>query len=302
MSTCNSVNLSNASLPVSSEIGGNTLFSCALRSTARLLNTVMIAIVFMLVAFWLLGMKTNTSSFDFARTLIPDSARQLFWGHLGQSADGPVLYGDLMPEHELVLLKPAVANMQVKSISHLSDLIPVSKVDPQALDKNLMGSLENQRLVADYFQIKYKLDRAKIEEYVSNAVFIAREVHIDPVLLLSVISIESNFNPLAKSSAGAEGLMQVMTTVHEDKYSHFGGSANAVKPEVNMRVGAYILKNLIAKSGSLRDGLKFYVGAANHANDGGYADKVMAERDRLIELCKAASTQQLTMNTKGLRS
>jgi hypothetical protein len=273
-----------------------------LSSTYQALHTLLIALVCVVLAFWFLGLKTHQSSFDFARSLIPDTARELFWGSLGWEPDSHGLYGDLIPEYDLVLLKPAVAYSQVKSISHLSDLIPVSKVDPLALDKNLMGSLESQRVIANYFENKYSLDRAKIEEYVSNAVLIAREVHIDPVLLLSVISIESNFNPLAKSKAGAEGLMQVMTRVHEDKYSHYGGPADAVKPEVNMRIGAYILKNLIAKTGSLQEGLKYYVGAANMASDGGYADKVLAERDRLIQLCKSASSQQFTMTGQDLRS
>jgi hypothetical protein len=131
---------------------------------------------------------------------------------------------------------------------------------------------------------------------------IAKEVNIDPVLLLAVISVESNFNPNTKSHAGAEGLMQVMTSVHKDKYDLYGGTTEAVKPEVNIRVGAYILKYLIATAGSLRNGLKYYVGAANAENDGGYADKVMAERSRLISLCQNRSTNRLTLNNKDLRS
>jgi soluble lytic murein transglycosylase-like protein len=165
-----------------------------------------------------------------------------------------------------------------------------------------MGSIQNQRAVADFFEKKYRLDRAKIEEYVSNTILIAKEVNIDPVLLLAVISVESNFNPNTKSHAGAEGLMQVMTSVHKDKYAIFGGTSEAVKPEVNIRVGAYILKYLIATAGSLRNGLKYYVGAANAEHDGGYADKVMAERNRIIALCQDRSSNRLTLNGKDLRS
>lgn len=204
-------------------------------------------------------------------------------------------------QQTVALLMPSVAQMQVKSISHLSDRIPSSKIDPQALDSNLMGSLQNQRAVADFFEKKYSLDRSKIEEYVSKTILIAKEVSIDPVLLLAVISVESNFNPHTKSHAGAEGLMQVMTSVHKDKYAIFGGISEAVKPEVNIRVGAYILKYLIATAGSLRNGLKYYVGAAN-ADDGGYADKVIAERNRLISLCQNRSTNRLTLNGKDIRS
>jgi soluble lytic murein transglycosylase-like protein len=197
---------------------------------------------------------------------------------------------------------PSVAHTQVKPISHLADRIPTSKIDPEALDSKLMVSIQNQRAVADFFEKKYKLDRAKIEEYVSNTVLIAKEVKIDPVLLLAVISVESNFNPVIKSHAGAEGLMQVMTTIHKDKYALYGGATDAVKPEVNIRVGAYILKYLIATSGSLRNGLKYYVGAANAENDGGYADKVLAERNRLISLCQPATPNKFTLNGKDLRS
>jgi soluble lytic murein transglycosylase-like protein len=205
-------------------------------------------------------------------------------------------------QQTVALLMPSVAQLQVKSISHLADRIPSSKLDPQALDSNLMGSLQNQRAIADFYEKKYKLERAKIEEYVSNTILIAKEVNIDPVLLLAVISVESNFNPNTKSQAGAEGLMQVMTAVHKDKYALYGGTSEAVKPEVNIRVGAYILKYLIATAGSLRNGLKYYVGAANAEDDGGYADKVISERNQLISLCQTRSTNRLTLNGKNLRS
>jgi soluble lytic murein transglycosylase-like protein len=96
--------------------------------------------------------------------------------------------------------------------------------------------------------------------------------------------------------------MQVMTSVHKDKYALYGGTTEAVKPEVNIRIGAYILKYLIATAGSLRNGLKYYVGAANAENDGGYADKVMAERNRIISLCQTRPTNRLTSNGKDVRS
>jgi soluble lytic murein transglycosylase-like protein len=291
------------------------------------MNGLLIVTVFMTVGLWLSGNGTQAGAFDLARILVPDEARHIVWqngfGMLDQyqeatakaSADeeiANVLYGNILTipgsgftsakQQTVALLMPSVAHAQVRPISHLADRIPTSKIDPQALDSKLMVSIQNQRAVADFFEKKYKLDRAKIEEYISNTVLIAKEVKIDPVLLLAVISVESNFNPLIKSHAGAEGLMQVMTTIHQDKYALYGGTANAVKPEVNIRVGAYILKYLIATTGSLRNGLKYYVGAANAENDGGYTDKVMAERNRLISLCQPATPNKLTLSGKDLRS
>ena len=303
------------------------LLAHALSPVYRVMNGLLIVTVFMIVGLWLSGNGTQAGAFDLARILVPDEARHIVWqngfGILDQyQEEAPkaladkeianVIYGKTSTtpasglmgakQQTVALLMPSVAQAQVKPISHLSDRIPTSKIDPQALDSKLMVSIQNQRAVADFFEKKYKLDRAKIEEYVSNAVLIAKEVNIDPVLLLAVISVESNFNPLTKSHAGAEGLMQVMTAIHQDKYALYGGAIDALKPEVNIRVGAYILKYLIATSGSLRNGLKYYVGAANAENDGGYTDKVMAERNRLIGLCQPTTPSKLTLNGKDLRS
>ncbi|BDT78484.1 hypothetical protein PKF032_03720 [Polynucleobacter yangtzensis] len=306
------------------------LLAHAMAPVYRVINGLLVVTVFMVVGLWLSGNGTNAGAFDLARILVPDEARHMVWSNgfemLNQNKDSSeiaaapasdteiaaVIYSKSKlsattglasaKQQTVALLMPSVAQMQVKSISHLSDRIPTSKIDPQALDSNLMGSLQNQRAVADFFEKKYSLDRSKIEEYVSNTILIAKEVNIDPVLLLAVISVESNFNPNTKSHAGAEGLMQVMTSVHKDKYAIFGGTSEAVKPEVNIRVGAYILKYLIATAGSLRNGLKYYVGAANAEDDGGYADKVMAERNRLISLCQNRSTNRLTLNGKDIRS
>jgi soluble lytic murein transglycosylase-like protein len=111
---------------------------------------------------------------------------------------------------------------------------------------------------------------------------VAKEVNLDPVLLIAVMAIESNFNPNAQSGAGAQGLMQVMTRVHLNKYAPYGGPAAAFKPEANIRVGAYILKYYIAQAGSLTGGLRYYVGGPAVSADGGYVGKVLRERDLLI--------------------
>jgi soluble lytic murein transglycosylase-like protein len=328
MSKCVSNNLSETQDQQPAALVAKDLLAYAMAPVYRVINGVLVVSVFMIVGLWLSGNGTNAGAFDLARVLVPDEARHIVWSNgfgmleqyktandsstqMADSEIAAVIYNKSNPiatsltsakQQTVALLMPSVAQTQVKSISHLADRIPTSKIDPQALDSNLMGSIQNQRAVADFFEKKYKLDRAKIEGYVSNTILIAKEVNIDPVLLLAVISVESNFNPNTKSHAGAEGLMQVMTSVHKDKYALYGGTTEAVKPEVNIRVGAYILKYLIATAGSLRNGLKYYVGAANAEDDGGYTDKVMAERNRLISLCQNRSTNRLTLNGKDLRS
>src|SRR5690606_21286616 len=112
-------------------------------------------------------------------------------------------------------------------------------------------------------------------------------------LVLAVIAVESSFNPKAQSHKGAQGLMQVLTRVHREKFAPFGGTGNAFDPLVNMRVGTQILKQyLVRAGGSVEGALKSYVGAALLPHDGGYGKKVLTERERIA----AAATGRIQPN------
>jgi hypothetical protein len=75
--------------------------------------------------------------------------------------------------------------------------------------------------------------------------------------------------------------MQVMTKVHVDKYEPFGGSHAAFDPVSNLKVGVQVLRECIARAGGLEAGLRWYVGAANTNDDGGYMGKVLMEQDHM---------------------
>ncbi len=139
-----------------------------------------------------------------------------------------------------------------------------------------------QAAVAFWLSKKYGVAPEPLSALVSEAFDIGQKVKLDPTLILAVMAIESKFNPFAQSPVGAQGLMQVMTKVHHDKYENFGGMLAAFDPVTNLRVGVKVLQESIARAGSIEGGLKYYVGAANLANDGGYAGKVMAEHARLL--------------------
>jgi soluble lytic murein transglycosylase-like protein len=111
----------------------------------------------------------------------------------------------------------------------------------------------------------------------------AHEVGLDPLLVLAVISVESRFNPIAESVMGAKGLMQIIPKYHRAKLADLGGEAALWDPEANIRVGALILQEYVYRTGTLEAGLQFYNGA-NRDTRAQYAQKVMAERARLMEI------------------
>ena len=120
--------------------------------------------------------------------------------------------------------------------------------------------------------------------------------------LCTPTALNSSFNPFAQSAVGAQGLMQVMTSVHDEKYSSFGGKLAAFDPVTNLRVGVKVLQECIQRAGSLQAGLRFYVGAGNQPDDGGYADKVMAEHARLLQVAsgRAVPLMLFSCSAKGL--
>lgn len=149
--------------------------------------------------------------------------------------------------------------------------------NPQDLPKQ-------QAAVAYWLSKKYRVAPEPLSALVAEAYEIGSRTHLDPTLILAVMAVESGFNPFAQSPVGAQGLMQVMTGIHSDKYENFGGKLAAFDPLTNLRVGAKVLLECIARAGSVEDGLRFYVGAANLPDDGGYAAKVLAEHARLNQV------------------
>jgi len=161
----------------------------------------------------------------------------------------------------------------------------VTAADPAELPKS-------QALVADWLSRKYRVAKEPISALVAEAHAVGQLTRVDPMLILSVMAMESRFNPFAASPVGAQGLMQVMTRVHSDKFEGFGGDMAAFDPVSNLRVGALVLKETIRRAGSVEGGLRLYVGAVN--SDGAdYINKVLSEHDRLK---RVAEGQRVAFN------
>lgn len=173
----------------------------------------------------------------------------------------------------------------------LSGSIPEFDAIDRATASNPLDLPKQQAAVAFWLSKKYRVAPEPLSALVAEAYQIGLRTKLDPTLILAVMAIESGFNPFAQSPVGAQGLMQVMTQIHSDKYTNFGGKFAAFDPLTNLRVGVKVLQECIARAGSLQGGLKYYVGAANLETDGGYAEKVLAEHARLQMVATGRPTQ-----------
>lgn len=90
-------------------------------------------------------------------------------------------------------------------------------------------------------------------------------------LIASVVSVESNCNPLAVSNKGAIGIMQVNVQVQAEKFGHFR-TINLLNVEQGMETGTDILSGMI-KTWGLRAGVSHYNGSGPDAE--AYAVKVL---------------------------
>jgi len=186
---------------------------------------------------------------------------------------------------------PSLANLMDVPAPALTAAAPVAAATAAAAaipmtdeERKIIGTPRQQKLVTTWLSKRYRVAGDATDMLVSAAYLTAREIKLDPLLILAVMAIESRFNPFAESPMGAQGLMQVMSKVHHDKFQELGGVKAALNPVANIKVGSLILKEYVTRGGSVEAGLKSYVGAADMDNDGGYGLKVLSEYQNLKEV------------------
>ena len=149
-----------------------------------------------------------------------------------------------------------------------------------------------QRALVAHLSRRYMVPSDAVGPMVRAARDAAREVGLDPLLLLAVVAVESSFNPAAQSGVGAKGLMQIIPKFHRARLDEYGGEEAVFDPESNILVGARILREYVRRTGTLVAGLQFYNGAS-WDESAAYSRKVLAERARLAQVLRAAATRRI---------
>ena len=166
----------------------------------------------------------------------------------------------------------AVAANEPRGLAHASEGAEADTPQQPAL-----------RRLAFFIAERWGVAYPEARSVVTLAWSVGADVMLDPLLLLAVIAVESRFDPMAQSRRGAQGLMQIRTHLHVERFERYGGREAAFDPLANIRVGAELLKDMLVREGSTEGALKAYVGAARRPHDSGYGARVLQTRALLVE-------------------
>jgi soluble lytic murein transglycosylase-like protein len=214
----------------------------------------------------------------------------------------------------ITFIKPDFAD-RLKTLSPFSDKVDpaqfanlvstpspkegIAHVSADLNTKTVFGNSLQQQWVTNWIAKRYRVAPSAADMLVSAAYSTAKEIKLDPLLILSVMAIESGFNPFAESPVGAQGLMQVMSKVHSEKFEELGGVKAALNPVANIKVGSLILKDYVTRGGSVEAGLKLYVGAGAMDSDSGYGSRVLAEYQRLKDVASGKKVPIFTTSASA---
>ncbi|RZF28475.1 lytic transglycosylase domain-containing protein [Paraburkholderia sp. UYCP14C] len=155
------------------------------------------------------------------------------------------------------------ANAQTSGAAEVTEAPPLSTPDDVAAALRAQSRLS----AAD----SLKIAQAVLTE--------ANRYSMPPVLLLSVMAVESGFDSHAVSPVGARGLMQILPAAHPQA---FASVKELDDPVVNVRIGSSILRACLdASGGDVNTALWRYSGGGK-----GYAHRVVMHMQRFALLLR----------------
>lgn len=161
-----------------------------------------------------------------------------------------------------------------------------------------------QRAVANYITRKYGVSSEVVQQLVRTAFASGKQFGVDPLLVVAIMAVESSFNPIAESVAGAKGLMQIIPKYHLEKFADFGGEHAVFDPRVNIFIGARIVREYLQMaSGDLFTAMQTYAGALADP-DAAYTNRVLNEKDLLDTLAgfqKTDRNKRVMMQVESMR-
>ena len=188
----------------------------------------------------------------------------------------------------VVLTFAARPSLQTSASEWLMGLLTSRQDEPLA--QTVQELLPEQAKVTHWLSRKYKVAPQPLSAMVAEAWQLGQLSQLPPTLILSVMAVESGFNPFARGTQSGMGLMQIDPAAHEDTLNQFGGRLAAFDPVTNMRIGARLLQASIQQGGSVEEGLRQYSRSSGQANESGYVERVLAEQKQLDRVAGTRAT------------
>lgn len=162
-------------------------------------------------------------------------------------------------------------------------LLPISIGYTAINNSRLMA--ERSPLIEHIQETNKKVSKSQASQIVDSVYLYSLEKGIHPHFVLGMIKAESSYNPKAKSSYGAKGLMQVVPRFHQDKLS----GRNPYDIETNIEVGTTIIHQCLQKHQHNKDkALYCYSGGAGYH----YNKRVYKEYSLLAQKTKGSRVDE----------
>ncbi len=116
------------------------------------------------------------------------------------------------------------------------------------IDLKFVSSIKKDEFKQILISSTHRLYRDKLDLYIDSILTLCEEYKVDPFWVLSVVTVESGFNPNARSHKNAKGLMQVRpdTAKHlSELLNRNDKEEDLYQPEVNLELGVFYLKKLL---------------------------------------------------------
>ena len=184
-----------------------------------------------------------------------------------------------------VLLLPSTAHAGAQTSEQLADgvrtLLRQSIFASYPSHRSFEGQAQQQDYQAWYMRtsaqlIRYIPERAEREQLLRIVDYEAHRAGLEPALVLSVMEVESRFNPRAISPVQARGLMQVMP--FWTRSIGDGRVQNLHNARINVRYGCVILRHYLDReNGDVVRALARYNGSLGQTQ---YSQKVLRLLDK----------------------
>jgi len=167
--------------------------------------------------------------------------------------------------------------------------LPEPQVDPRETPPPDLSMLETRLVLA----LAASVADLAPEEYRLLVVMAAGRHKVDPRLIASIISVETEWDTHAVGMHGERGLMQILPSTGAYLAREAGlDDVDLANPATNLLLGSLYIAQLLAEHGTVEEALAAYNGgpdAVPHAAENRYARKVLRYyRSREEHLLKAS--------------